>query len=77
LKLHGSTEGNLISAIGSASRLRARPVHPDTIKFWRDVIAHARNELSSPACAPAHAEIERLVGELEGEIARRQHRQPV
>ena len=72
MKLHGTTEGNLISAVRSASRLKGRPVHRDTIKFWRDLIAHARNELSSCAAMPSDS-IRRLVSDLELEVAQRPH----
>jgi hypothetical protein len=70
MKLHGSTEGNLISAIRSAGRFRDRPVHTDTIKFWSDLVLHARTELSSTAALPANG-LKHLISELELEIARR------
>jgi hypothetical protein len=70
MKLHGSTEGNLLSAIRSANRLRERPVHADTVKFWSDLILHARGELSS--CAALHSEaLKGLIAQLELEVARR------
>ena len=52
MQLHGSTEGNLISAIRSANRLRDRPVHSDTVKFWSELIQHARKEFT-PLCENA------------------------
>ncbi|HJR83332.1 MAG TPA: hypothetical protein VJ775_05350 [Sphingomicrobium sp.] len=70
MKLHGSTEGNLMSAIRSASRLRGRPVHADTLKFWSDLLRHARDELSSWAGLPPES-LKRLVAELEVEVGRR------
>ena len=70
MKLHGSTEGNLMSAIRSAARLRQRPVHADTIKFWSDLVLHARTELSSCAALPSNG-LRHLISELELEIARR------
>jgi hypothetical protein len=71
MKLHGSTEGNLLSAIRSASRLRERPVHADTVKFWSDLIVHARSELS--ACATMQPEaLKGLIAQLELEVERRQ-----
>ena len=70
MHLHGTIEGNLISAIRSASRLRDRPVHADTVKFWSDLIQHARKELSSCAALPSDA-LKRLVADLELEVARR------
>lgn len=70
MKLHGSTEGNLISAVRSAGRLRECSVHPDTVKFWSDLILHARNELSEVA-AFQMKEREQLISQLELEVARR------
>jgi hypothetical protein len=70
MKLHGSTEGNLISAIRSASRLRERPVHTDTVRYWSDLIKHARGEISSCAALPSES-LKRLIADLELELARR------
>ena len=72
MKLHGTTEGNLISAVRSAHRLQGSPVHKDTVRFWRDLIAHAQNELSSRATVPSDS-VRRLVSDLEVEVARRPH----
>lgn len=73
MQLHGSIEGNLISAIRSANRLRDRPVHSDTVRFWSDLIQHARRELSSCAALPSDA-LKLLVSDLERELARRPQR---
>lgn len=70
MQLHGSTEGNLISAIRSASRLRGKTVHADTLKFWSELIRHARDELTSWAGMPPES-LPRLIAELEGEVGRR------
>jgi hypothetical protein len=70
MQLHGSTEGNLMSAIRSASRLRGHAVHADTLRYWSDLIRHARDELSSTAQLPPDS-LTRLVAELELEIGRR------
>ena len=67
MQLHGSTEANLIAAVRSANRMRGHRVHADTVKFWRDLILHARRELSSSAAFPSDA-LSRLVAELELEI---------
>lgn len=75
MQLHGSIEGNLISALRSANRLRDRPVHADTVRFWSDLIQHARRELSSCAALPSDA-LKRLVADLELEIARRPRSSP-
>lgn len=70
MQLHGSTEGNLASAIRSASRLRGQPVHADTLKYWSDLVRHARDELSCKAGLPPES-LRRLVAELEQEIGLR------
>lgn len=70
MKLHGTTEGNLISAVRSASRFRDQTVHQDTVKFWSDLALHARNELASCA-SPASDDVRRLLSDLELEVARR------
>jgi len=70
MQLHGSTEGNLISAVRSASRLRGQPVHADTIKHWADLLQHARRELSLSAALPSEP-LKRLVAELEVELTKR------
>jgi hypothetical protein len=70
MQLHGSTEGNLIAAVRSASRLRGQPVHADTIKHWADLLHHARQELSTNAVLPSES-LKRLVEELEVEMTRR------
>lgn len=75
MQLHGSIEGNLISAIRSASHLRDRPVHTDTVKFWSDLIKHARNEISACAALPSD-ELRRLVADLELEVAKRPRGRP-
>ena len=70
MKLHGSTEGNLVSAVRSANRFRGQPVHEDTVRFWSDLISHARDELASPATSASEA-FSRLLADLEHEVARR------
>jgi hypothetical protein len=70
MKLHGSIEGNLMSAIRSASRLRGRPVHADTLKYWSDLVRHARDELTAQSDISPES-LPRLLAELESEIGRR------
>ena len=64
MELHGSTEANLVAALRSANRLRGHRVHGDTLKFWADLVRHARRELSSSVMLPSDTVI-RLVSELE------------
>jgi hypothetical protein len=75
MRLHGSTEGNLIAALGSARRLRGSPVHEDTLRHWTDLIQHADGELASGAAAPREP-MERLVAELKTELGSRRSLRP-
>jgi hypothetical protein len=70
MQLHGTTEGNLASAIRSANRLRGHPVHADTLKYWSDLIRHAQGELSTGAAMSSET-LMRLVAQLETEITQR------
>ena len=69
MKLHGSIQENLAAAVRSARRLRGQPVHSDTLKFWDDLLNHARLELASGT--GDRQSIEPLLAELETEIADR------
>jgi len=48
MKIEGSIRANLIAAVASARRLRGRPVHGDTIAYWRQLLDHARNLNNRP-----------------------------
>lgn len=70
MKLHGSTEGNLMAALRSARRLSGQPVHADTLRHWTEVLQHADRELATGAASPRES-VERLVSELKTELAGR------
>jgi hypothetical protein len=67
MELHGSIVNNLTSALQSARRLKAHPVHADTLDHWTDLIHHARRELAAGSTEPILA----LIVELEKELADR------
>ncbi|MEP7130101.1 MAG: hypothetical protein ABI770_03130 [Sphingomicrobium sp.] len=67
MKLHGSTEGNLIAALRSSRRLSGVTVHPDTLQHWTDVLKHADQELSS-GLAMNREPVKELVAELKVEL---------
>jgi hypothetical protein len=48
MQIEGSIRANLIAAIASARRLRGRPVHGDTIKYWRQLLDYARKVSTQP-----------------------------
>jgi len=64
MKLEGSIRANLIAAIASARRLRGRPIHRDTIQYWRALLDHAR----STATKPQPEMFDDLMAELEVEL---------
>ena len=68
MNLHGSIAQNLEAAIRSAERLRGHPVHPDTLQFWRDLLALGRAEVRKGAPT---SDVEALLGKLEDELALR------
>jgi hypothetical protein len=70
MKLHGSTEGNLIAALRSSRRLRGLKVHVDTLQHWTDVLRHADHELSSGQAMPRET-VQQLAAELRMEITSR------
>ncbi len=43
MDLHGSLAENLQAAVRSAKRHRNHPVHAETVKFWVDLVQHARS----------------------------------
>ena len=70
MKLHGSTEGNLIAALRSSHRLRGLKVHADTLQHWTDVLKHADHELSSGQAMPREP-VKQLAAELRMELTSR------
>src|SRR3546814_20130683 len=69
MKLYGSIQENLVSAVRSARSLRKHPVHTATLKHCDDLLHYARRELASgTADRPL---IEPLVTELHAAIASR------
>jgi hypothetical protein len=73
MKLHGSTEANLIAALRSSRRLHGLIVHPDTLGHWTDVLQHADHELSSGVAMPREP-VKQLVAELKVELTSRARR---
>jgi hypothetical protein len=70
MKLHGSTEGNLIAALRSSRRLRGLKVHADTLQHWTDVLKHADHEISSGQAMPREP-VMQLAAELRVELTSR------
>ena len=42
MKLVGSLEDNLAAAVESVRRHRSHPVYRETVKYWSDLLQHAR-----------------------------------
>ncbi len=43
MDLHGSLAENLQAAVNSARRHKDHPVHSDTVRFWAELLQHARS----------------------------------
>jgi len=65
MELHGTILNNLTSAVKSARRLKGHPVHPDTLCYWTQLLAHARRAVADGSSEP----ILPLIMELEKGIA--------
>lgn len=70
MELHGKLVSNLESAVDSARRHRGRPVYPDTLQYWANLLEYAREviRLAIDADAPA---VRRLADSLEALLAER------
>ena len=66
MRMEGTLRANLLAAISSARRLRGRPVHQDTIDYWRQLLEYGRRNSTQRLCEP----IVDLVAQLESELAR-------
>jgi hypothetical protein len=65
MRIEGSVRANLIAAVASARRWRGRPVHKDTIAYWRALLDHGRSVETARLGEP----VAELVAELESELA--------
>ena len=73
MKLHGSVEDNLSAAVRSARRLRGQPIHPDTLRYWHDLLQHADRTRPWTGQQLSNRRAKLMV-ELETEIAERGQR---
>jgi hypothetical protein len=71
MELHGTIEANLISAIRSARRFRAQPVHGETIEHWKRILARAESD-SSCAAASEREALRQLISDLKSELTFRE-----
>ena len=67
MELHGSLVANLEAAVLSARRLRGRRIYPETLQFWGEVLAKAR-DAAGTMVAPDLFTVAWLADELEVEI---------
>lgn len=70
MKLDGTVEKNVISAIRSARRFRGQPVHADTILHWQRILETAQSELGCDS-SPDQQPMRQLIVELTAELASR------
>lgn len=68
MELAGTLAENLEAAIVSARRLRGHRVHSDTVKFWHELLDHARLK-ARRSVLPDAEDIYRLIAELQSELA--------
>jgi hypothetical protein len=69
MELHGNLAENLQAAVNSAKRHKDHPVHPETVRFWADLLQHARS-----LRAAGHEEalaVDPLLAELDLAVAQR------
>lgn len=67
MKIVGSLHANLRAAMQSARRLKAGPVHPDTVDHWNSLVDAAKAERS----AMESYKTRELMSDLEREIKER------
>ena len=72
MDFEGTLASNLQAAITSAERLRGRPVHRDTLEFWRELLAFSRSR--KRMADESRAEVEGLVAELQLLVAAHEER---
>lgn len=70
MELAGTITDNLQAAIFSARRLRGHKVHPDTLRFWRELLECARGIARRSALAQPD-EVDGLIADLHSELAAR------
>jgi hypothetical protein len=70
MELHGSLVTNLAAATDSARRHRNKPVYPDTLRHWSDLVGEARKVLATVIDVDSAA-VRRLADALDVEIVLR------
>lgn len=71
MDLAGTLVENLRAAIFSARRLSRHYVHPDTLRFWQELLHHARLKARRPGLAEVD-EVRLLIAQLQSELAARE-----
>ena len=73
MELHGNLIENLRAAIQSSKRLQGRPVYPETLQFWSQLLEMARRRPDEPFDFNG-GEVTALAYQLEHEIRRHRER---
>jgi hypothetical protein len=60
--LHGSLSDNLRATLASIRRHRGRDVHADTMDYWEQLLAYARETLRKGRSGPEVADFTRQIG---------------
>ena len=69
VELHGSLVENLRAAVQSSKRLQGRPVYPETLQFWVELLEMARDRQQETSLFDGRT-VAALVAQLEIEIRR-------
>ena len=70
MKLDGSILENHKAAVRSSARLKGHPVHADTLQFWGELVAAARErKRKQPECD--WAQIDQLIAAVEQDLSER------
>ena len=65
MKIEGSIQANMLSAIVSSRRLRGQRVHKDTLAYWHAILEQGRRA----GLGPFKDDVSHLVDELAFELA--------
>ena len=74
VELHGSLLENLRAAVQSSKRLQGRPVYPETMQFWNELLEVARYRRTETFSVD-RAAVATLADQLELEVRRHRDRE--
>ena len=69
MEIAGSLPENLAAAVASARRHAGHPVHHETVRFWADLLTHAR-QLKADGLV-SNCGVDQLIAALDEEVSKR------